>query len=250
MFFILSKIAYVFLAPLNWLIALFIWRFFTKSAAVKKRAGYAMIIIILLFGNEVIYTKLVLAWQPEPVRLSDHSNYEAGILLGGLSSFDKYGNGLLSTATDRLVEISILYKTKKIKRIIISGGSVYKNRPKEADFLFKELILLDIPAKDLIIENNSRTTFENAAFTKRIIDSMKLLPPFVLVTSAMHIPRAQRVFEKAGIHVIAFPSDFHVFDKKFDLPDYIIPNINVMNDWASFLKEIVGIAGYKLFNKA
>lgn len=66
----------------------------------------------------------------------------------------------------------------------------------------------------------------------------------------MHIPRAERVFEKAGIHVIAFPSDFHVFDKKFDLPDYVVPNINVLNDWGSFLKEIVGIAGYKLFNKA
>ena len=250
MFFILSKIAYVFLAPFNWLAFLFICSFFVKSPVVKRRFEYAIIAIILFFGNEVIYTKLVMAWQPKPVHLNNASPYEAGILLGGLSGFDKYGNGFLNAATDRLVEISILYKTKKIRRIIISGGSIYKKKPKEADFLSKELLLLGVSAQDLIIEDQSRTTFENAAFTKKIIDSIKLQPPFVLVTSAMHIPRAARVFEKAGIQVIPFPADFHVVDKKFTLADYIIPEIYIINDWATFSKEIIGMLGYKLFNRA
>lgn len=250
MYFILSKIAYVFLAPFNWITALFIFRFFIKSLVVKKRFEYAIIAIVLLFGNEVIYTKLVMAWQPKPVQLSELSTCETGILLGGLTSFDKYGNGFLNGATDRLVAISILYKTKKIKKIIISGGSVYKKRPKEADFLFKELLLLGVPAQDLMIENRSRTTFENATFTKKIIDSVKLQPPFVLVTSALHIPRAKKVFEKAGVQVIPFPSDFHVFDQKFAFADYVIPKVFVLNDWASFTKEIIGMLGYKLFNRA
>lgn len=250
MLFILSKIAYLFLAPLNWIAALFFWSFFTKSALVKKRLTMAIFVLVLFFGNEFIYTKSVVAWQPKPVQLSDTSNYEAGILLGGLSSFDKYREGFLNGATDRLVEICILYKTKKIRRIIISGGSVFSNRPKEADFLFKKLLSLGIPAEALTKENQSRTTFENAAYTKKIIDSMKLQPPFVLVTSAIHIPRAQKVFTKAGIQVIPFPSDYHVLDKKFELADYIIPKVNVINDWASFLKEVIGIWGYKLFNKA
>jgi uncharacterized SAM-binding protein YcdF (DUF218 family) len=250
MLFIFSKIAYFFLAPLNWVIGLFFWRFFTKSSRLKKRLAPVIIILVFFFGNEVIYTKSVVAWQPKIVVLNDKSNYEAGILLGGLSSFDKYRKGFLNGATDRLVEICILYKTNKIKRIIISGGSIYADRPKEADFLFKKLLLLGIPAGDLIAENQSRTTAENAAYTKKIIDSMKLRPPFVLVTSAVHIPRAQKVFAKAGISVIPFPSDYHVFDKKFDFTDYVIPKVNVMNDWASFLKEVIGIWGYKVFNKA
>lgn len=228
---------------------MFVCSFLAKSPVVKRRLEYAIIAIILFFGNECIYTKLVMAWQPKPVQLNNHLPHEAGILLGGLSGFDKYGNGFLNAATDRLVEISILYKTKKIKRIIISGGSIYEKRPKEADFLSKELLLLGVCAQDVIIENQSRTTFENAAFTKKIIDSMKLRPPFVLVTSAMHVPRAARVFKKAGIQVIPFPADFHVVDKNFTLADYIIPEIYIINDWASFAKEIVGMMGYKLFNK-
>lgn len=250
MLFIFSKVINFFLAPLNWILILFIWSFFAKSAPLKKRLATAMIVLILLFGNEVIYTKSVLAWQPKVVQLGDNSNYEAGILLGGLSSFDKNKNGYLNNAADRLVEICILYKTKKIKKIILSGGSNYADRPKEADFLFKKLLLLGVPAGDLIAENRSRTTFENATYTKKIIDSMQLKPPFVLVTSAIHCPRAQRVFEKAGMNVIAFPSDFHVFNKRFKFLDYIIPEVNIINDWAPFLKEVIGIAGYKMLNRA
>ena len=121
---------------------------------------------------------------------------------------------------------------------------------KKLIFYFKKLLLLGIPAEDLIVENRSKTTFENAAYTKKIIDSMQIKPPFVLVTSAIHCPRAQKVFEKAGLKVITFPSDFHVFNKKFKLLDYIIPEVNIINDWAPFLKEVVGILGYKLLNKA
>lgn len=250
MFFIFSKIAYFFIAPFNWLIALLIWRFFTNSRMIKKRLSIVIIALILFFGNEFLYVKLVSIWQAKPVHINTLSSYEAGILLGGLSSFDKYGNGFLNASTDRLVEIAILYKAQKIKKIIISGGSVYKDRPKEADFLYKELLLLGIPKQDLIIENRSRTTFENAMYTKKIIDTLKLRPPFILVTSAMHIPRAEKVFIKAGLPVVPFPSDYRVLNKKFYIDDYIIPKINIINDWTFFLKEVVGTVGYKLFNKA
>lgn len=250
MFFFFSKIFFFFIAPINWIIALFIWRLFTKSSLIKKRLGLIVIALILFFGNEVIYTKSAIAWEAKPVQINNLGNCEAGILLGGLSSFDKYGNGFLNSSSDRLVEISILYKAKKIKKIIISGGAVYKDRPKEADFLYKELLLLGIPAGGLTIENRSRTTFENAMYTKKIIDSLGFRPPFVLVTSALHVPRAEMVFRKAGLPVIAFPSDFRVINKKFDFADYIIPKINIINDWTFFMKEIIGIAGYKLFDKA
>jgi uncharacterized SAM-binding protein YcdF (DUF218 family) len=250
MFFFISKIAYFFISPLNWIIALTIWRFFIKSPLLRKRLIYIIIALILFFGNDVIYTKLVIAWQAKPVDINQLGTYDAGILLGGLSSFDRYGKGFLNPSTDRLVEISILYKSQKIKKIIISGGSVYKNRPKEADFLYKELLLLGIPKEDLIIENQSRTTFENALYTKRTVEALKMKPPFVLVTSAMHIPRAQRVFAKAGLPVVAFPSDYRVLDKNFDVDDYIMPKLGVLMDWTGFAKEVIGILGYRLFNKA
>lgn len=250
MFFFFSKIIYFFIAPLNWIIALLIWRFIIKSSIVKRRLELIIIALVIFFGNEIIYTKLTTAWEAKPVQINDLGACQAGILLGGLSSFDRHGNGFLNAAADRLVEIAILYKAQKIKKIIISGGSVYKDQPKEANFLYTKLLLLGIPAHDLAIENRSRTTFENAFYTKKIIDSLQMQPPFVLVTSALHIPRAEKVFAKAGVAVIAFPSDYRVIDKNFAFYDYFIPKINIINDWTSLLKEMIGLAGYKLFNKA
>ena len=227
-----------------------IWRFFSKSPPVRKRLNIILVALIMFFGNAVIFTKLVIAWQPKPVQLPAGKSYEAGILLGGAGSFDRYGNGFLNNASDRFAETAILYKTGKIKRIIISGGNVFKGRPKEADFVYRKFIDLGIPAQDLIAENRSQTTFENAVFTKKIVDSLKLGPPFILVTSAMHVPRAQRVFAKAGLPVIAFPCAYQVLDKRFSFYNYIIPQVGIIDLWSNFLKEIVGVIGYKFFNKA
>lgn len=250
MFFFLSKLTYYFIVPFNWLLALLVWRYFTKSARHKKVLNVTILLIILIFGNDVLFTNIVTAWQPKQIEIPANTSYEAGILLGGLGSFDKYGNGYLNSSSDRLTETCVLYHTKKIKKIIISGGAVYSDRPTEAPFLFKKIAQLGVPEKDIIIEQRSRTTFENATYTKRIIDSMKLAGPFVLVTSAMHLPRAERVFAKAGLEVKGFPSDYKVLEKKYSFTDYFVPKLYIIGDWGGFLKEIIGLWGYRLFNKA
>lgn len=250
MFFFFSKLAYAFIIPANWLIALLIVRFFVKSTVFKKRLTVCLIVLFMFFGNEVIYTKLVLDWQSKPVQLPANFASEAGIVLGGSGSFDKHGNGFLNASTDRLVEIAILYKTGKVKKIIISGGSAVEDQPKEAPFLYNKFVSLGISPLDIVTEDRSRTTFENALFTKKIVDSLHIKPPFVLVTSALHIPRAVKVFTKAGLPVIPFPCDYHVIDKKFATLDYILPSLSIISDWGMVMKEVVGLIGYKLFNKA
>jgi uncharacterized SAM-binding protein YcdF (DUF218 family) len=250
MFYFISKLAYIFIAPENWILALLVWRFLSKSIKVKRRLAITIAVLVMLFGNEFIYNRLVNSWQPKPVTLTNDISYEAGIVLGGIASFDKYGNGFFNTSSDRFIESCILYKTNRIKKIIISGGSNAKGQPRDADFQYKKMLALGIPANDIIVEDSSRTTFENAAFTKKKIDSAKLKPPFVLITSAMHIPRAERVFTKAGIAVIPYPADYHVIENRLDWSDYIIPNFGTLFSWNSFLKEVVGIMGYKMFNKA
>lgn len=250
MYTLISKLAYVFIAPENWIIALLIWLFLSRSAIAKKRLVVIIILLVLFFGNEFVYNKIITSWQPKPVTLGNGVQYEAGIVLGGSSSFDKYGRGFFNASADRFITACILYKTQKIKRIIISGGSNGAGQPKDADFQYKKMVDLGIPPADIIVENASVNTFENAAFSKAKIDSLPLKPPFVLITSAMHIPRAERVFRKAGVPVIPFPCNYSVLEKNFGFADYIIPSVSTFLSWSSFLKEVVGIMGYKLFNKA
>jgi len=249
MYNLISKIAYIFIAPENWIIALAACIFFTKSVTLKKRLAVVIILLILLFGNEFIFTRVVNVWQPKPVTIENNASYDAGIVLGGSASFDKYGRGYFNGSSDRFIETCILYKTHKIRKVIISGGSNGPNQPKDAIFQYKKMIEMGVEPSDIILEDSSRTTFENAMFTKIKIDSFRLKPPFVLITSAMHIPRAKRVFLKAGVPVVPFPCDYHVLESKLDFFDYIIPKVNVILSWNSYFKEVVGLFGYRLFNK-
>lgn len=202
----------------------------------------------MIFGNEFLFTKLSLAWQPKPIELK--GKYDAAILLGGFVSFDKYGNGYLNTVSDRFTTACTLYKMGFVKKIIISAGNIDKEKPNEAGYVSKRMIELGINKEDIIIENKSRSTFENAAYTKQKLDSFALKPPFVLVTSALHMPRSIKVFEKAGIQVLPYPCNFGVIERKFSWDDYIIPKINIINDWRGLMKEYVGLIGYKVFGKA
>ena len=60
---------------------------------------------------------------------------------------------------------------------------------------------------DVVYEDRSRNTFENALFTRDLVKP-KEGERWLLVTSAMHMPRAVGVFRKVGFPVIAYPVDF------------------------------------------
>ena len=248
MFLFFSKLIGYLIIPDFWLIGLFGWWLVAKSSRTKRRLSIGLIGFIFIFGNEFLYTKLAIAWQPKPVHISQQ--YQAGILLGGICTFDKYGNGYMNSSSDRLIAACTLYKTGIIKKIVIAAGNIDKYKPNEAAYLSVRMAELGIDKADIIIEGRSRNTFENAVFAKQKIDSIHLLPPYVLVTSAMHMPRAIRVFNKAGLAVVPYPCNYEVVEKTFSWDDFLIPKLSVINDWRGLLKEIVGMTGYKLFGKA
>ena len=248
MFLFFSKITGLFITPSIWLVFIFLWWMLTKSAKAKKKLSIAFVVIVMVFGNEFLFSELCLTWQPKPVVLT--GKYDAGILLGGFVSFDKNGIGYLNSASDRFIAASTLYKMGYIKRIIVSAGNIKKGQPNEASYIAKRMAELGIDKEDIIIESRSRTTFENAVYTKQKIDSLGLKPPFVLITSALHLPRAISVFKKAGISVTPYPCNYEVIEKKYSWDDYLIPKLDVINNWRSLMKEMVGLAGYKAFGKA
>lgn len=252
MFFVLSKVLLFLLFPLSWAIILFIWMLLSKSEKRRRVLRIAILVLFIVFTNPFIYRAFVLAWQPGPVELPAGKKYEAAILLGGMAGYDKYERGHFGLAADRFIQAANLYHTGTVNKIIISGGtgSLMQNEPAESFFLQKAFISNGVPDSAVIIESRSRNTYENAVYSKQIADSLRLPPPYILVTSAMHMPRSVRVFKKAGSDIIAFPCDFRVTPQKFSLDNYILPNANLMNEWGIFIKEIVGLWVYKLTGKA
>jgi uncharacterized SAM-binding protein YcdF (DUF218 family) len=94
-------------------------------------------------------------------------------------------------------------------------------------------------------EGNSINTRENAIFSYQTL-APRGVRRILLVTSAMHMPRAVGAFRKAGFQVIAAPADFHA---GWDQPDILsrwFPNAGNLLYAGLALHEWVGIATYRL----
>ena len=252
MFFILSKVLYVLLYPISWILILWVWRWRSRTATTRKRLLISMIVLGIVFSNPFLYRSFVMSWQPVPKSLPDTAHYSAGIVLGGLSYYDKKDSGFFGPSADRFIQTANLYHRGIINKVLITGGTgnLMQREPPEAIFLKQEFIRNGVNEKDIILESRSRNTYENAIFSKRVLDSLKLQPPFVLVTSAMHMPRSVAVFKKAGINFISYPCDYTVIDERFDIDNYIIPDISLLKKWSWVIKEVVGFVAYRLTGKA
>lgn len=251
MFFILSKVLYFLLVPANWLLACAVAYFLFKSPKVKRGLLIAGVAIFLLFSNSFLYSACTLAWQPKPAPTSYKQTFSTGIVLCGMTMADKYHRRFFGGVSDRFIQAARLYHTGVIKKIFISGGSGSLNPegPKEATFLRAEFIAQGIPDSAILVEEFSRNTYESAVAAKRILDSTHLQPPYILVTSSVHMPRSVKCFQKAGIEVVRHPASYEVIEGNYGLADYIVPNLGTLSQWKYLLKEMVGMAAYKLTGK-
>lgn len=140
------------------------------------------------------------------------------ILGGGVESYrpKSYDRSSIVLAPSRasmarLAEGAALHRRLSDPRrplpVILCGGSVFPGSPPESQVAAGLLSRLGIPPQLLVLEDRSRTTRENALFAAALLRTMDLRRP-VLVTSALHMPRAVLAFAKAGVAVIPYPVDF------------------------------------------
>lgn len=94
------------------------------------------------------------------------------------------------------------------------------------------------------VEVNSRNTAENAAFSRALRASA---PRILLVTHAMHMPRAKHVFELAGFEVVPAPTGFATAeDAALVLPFDLLPSAGYLSTSRDVLHEWIGLLWYRL----
>jgi uncharacterized SAM-binding protein YcdF (DUF218 family) len=125
--------------------------------------------------------------------------------------------------------------------LLISGGNGKTNDKnfREAAWAKNELTTLGIPDSVIFVEDRSDNTGDNAVNSKTILDSLHLQPPFLLITSAFHMPRAALVFRKAGVPVDIFPCNYTDGRGQFSFWD-LLPDPSVVSGWDPYLKETAG----------
>jgi len=249
MFFFLSKILAFIITPLVWIVILLFLAVFSKNEKLKKRTLLWALVLTLFFSNAFIFDECIRSWEIPATRYENLKKYDAGIVLGGVSHFDKdYSRIQFQRGADRLLQAIELYKLGIIKKIIFTGGSGSVLHPddKEGVYIKRYLRTLGIPEKDFLIEFESRNTHENALFTKQLMDKENIHGTYLLITSAFHMRRSIGCFEKVGITTSPYSTDRYSGPRKFEIEHVFIPNLSVMEDWNNLIKEVVGFITYKI----
>ncbi len=106
---------------------------------------------------------------------------------------------------------------------------------------------LGIPANQIVLENKSRNTWENALFTKALVNP-KPGEIWLLVTSAWHMPRSMGIFRKVGFKVTPYPVDYRTYGDKrdFQFPYLALDELTMLDN---AMHEWIGLAAYHLTGK-
>ncbi len=251
--FILGKLLVILLNPVMWIVSVLLYARFVKNDQRKRKAYLAGIIMLVFFSNPFIVDKFTLAYQAKKYSLKRDEVYSAGILLGGFAGKNNVDDQIyFGENADRFIQASQLYANGHVKKIIIAAGSgeaFKKTSFREADYAYEQFVNMHIPEEDLLPERNSRNTQENAINSKKIIDSLQLPPPYLLITSAIHMPRAMATFKKAGLDVKPYPAAFQVTPSKVLDVNNIIPTAQALRNWSTLIREVVGIVLYKIIGR-
>ncbi len=232
------------------MVVLLIAGFLFKKKGRRKACFISALFVFLVFGNSWLLNVYARNWQPAPAILHSAEPYSCGIVTGGFASPDVYAHGYFNSAADRFIEIMKLYKTGKIKNIIVSGGNGKPDAHtfQEGAWVKTQLVQMGVPGYVIFVEDRSTNTAENASNTKHILDSLQLKPPYLLVTSAYHMPRASLVFRNAGVNVVPFPCNYTDGRGEIELADFI-PRPSVLMGWDTYLKETFGYWWYRVKGK-
>ena len=251
-FFWLSKIAWQLLSPdsLLLILILFTWLLLRlNSYRVAKKlhtfvAGACLLVAIFPMGEWLLYP-LETRFPANPVLPPEINGI---VVLSGaedavLSS--QWNQVELGDGAERDLAFLDLARQYPDAKLIFTGGSgsMIDQRHKGADVAKTLFHRLGLDTSRVIFERESRNTYENAIYSKKLA-SPKVGENWVLITTAWHMPRSMGIFAKAGWPMIPYPVDHRT------IPDNLF-RIDLdfsqhLGDLKTAGKEWLGLVAYHL----
>ena len=217
-----------------------------------KRAGLVMCAFAVL-------QLLVFSWYPIAYLIAGplverarkmaaeapRDGYAKILLLGGVGTPPPKGSIEhleLSNAAGRVWLAARLYHAGLAPRIIVSGGSSPAadgtELISEAESIRPLLQSLGVPSDAILIESRSFNTRGNAQESRRLIGDQEKV---ALVTSALHVPRAMREMQAAGITAHPFPTQLQKASERRVWFQRWLPNLDALTLSTLAIKEWLGI---------
>ena len=213
-------------------------------------------LVTLILGSPIVAAILLglIEQQAKPLDPSTARRFDAIVVLGG--GVEAQGTlrprtELTSSSTRRTICGSDLFQQGWAPRLLLTGGdaSVFGKGPKESIEMKRLARRMGVPEEALLVETRSRTTYENAVETKRILNEASVL----VVTSASHIPRAVALFRKQGLDATGYPCGYEVTNRPGNVRDIdpfdLIPRVEALSAATKAVNELIGTVVYWIVGK-
>jgi uncharacterized SAM-binding protein YcdF (DUF218 family) len=246
--FLMKKVISRFLFPVPLSMELLLVGLFLLWFTRRQRAGKALVTCgaVVLLGFSNIYSSNALLRPLEhryPPLVVVHSGPGAPAItfiavLGGLANDDPHvpiSSHIASHLMVRLIEGVRLHDEIPGSKLILSGG------PDSAEGMAKMAEALGVSMTDIQQLAAPRDTEEESQQIAPIVGPQ----PFILVTSASHMPRAMGLFRKRGMQPIAAPTDYLAPYRRLE-PDDLAPDGYKLYQSQIAIYEYLGLAWEKL----
>ena len=236
------------LPPLSWMLPLVIVLIFWRRRWARK------LLFLTLCGILLLHSGLIGHWLRYPLESryaplhnpQDFEPYQAIVVLtsasipaGGLVPYPTIDESMFR----RLEEAWRLYKIQP-KPIIVSGGHVnpFTAEQDENKIAREYLIRWGVPQHHVLGEARSRDTFESAVESAKLL-KQKGWQRYLLVTSALHMPRSMLAFSARAPEPIPAPGDFTLREWQLSPLD-LAPTVGAGRGIFLTLHEYLGLANY------
>ncbi len=254
--FVLAKLLAFLTQPLAWVLLLLLlglpllrrWRRTGTSLL------WTALAVLVVQGWEPLPDALLRrleAQHPAPTR-TDLQRYAGVIVLGGALEppyvWQGHQQPALNSGAERMTAGLPLLRAAPQLRLLFTGGEgdLFGQGMSEAERARRFYASMGVDPRRLLLESASRTTYENAVLSAALPD-VDRTRPWLLLTSAWHMPRAMATFEKAGWNVTPWPADYRAGQSTpWDQYSLALG----AHKWHTALHEYVGLWIYRLSGRA
>jgi uncharacterized SAM-binding protein YcdF (DUF218 family) len=226
-----------------------------KRPAAARRCCVVAFTILFLTSNRWVNFALVTPLEDWYLPSASVPLADAIVILGGAvaPAYPPRLNAHL-TVGDRLLYAAMLYRSYAAKFVIVSGGMVpwQKSQP-EGESMIRVLELMGVPQSAILSESPAANTYEEATSVDKLMETHNL-HRILLVTSAMHMPRALQTFRDQGIDAVPSPTDFtitghDIAQARGSFQEFVLslmPDADMLVTTTHALKEYLGLAYYRI----
>lgn len=191
-----------------------------KSGKILVTAGW---LALTLLSLQPVADGLLRPVEDKYPTWQGHEKVKYIVVLGGGYTWDPQwapSSNLINNSLPRLNEGMRLWLANPGSKMIFTGAAAQSNPVSTAEAGARVAQSLGVPREAIITLDSPKDTEEEAAAVKQAIGDA----PFLLVTSASHLPRAMIFFERQGLHPLPAPANQLAISAPLNPWERIIPS--------------------------